>query len=466
MALGEALTSSTSGAGTGRASGGSAAPGPRGYRLLGSLLDVRRDRIGFVTRAHGRFGDLVAFRMGPRRLYLCSHPEHFRHVLAEAPYRYVKGLGLDEARPLLGDGLLSSDDAVAASHRQHLREAFHQGRLDEYGGAMASSVDALVRSWRPAARRGEPVDMGREMTALTMAILGDTLLGTDLRPDVDRVSADLATLGHWAMRRMAALVRLPLGFPTPRNRRAREALRRLEALARAILADRLANPSGEPDLLGLLLGLGEAGNVDERLVRDQLLTFLLAGHETTAAALAWTWHLLARHPEVDGAVVAEIRAVVGGRPPRSDDLPRLHHVRALVQEAMRLHPPVWLIPRRAIATDELSGHRVPPESDVLLCVYTLHRHPDLWERPAEFRPERFLEEGATREPYSYLPFGAGARACLGARFSMLEASLTVAAVLQRYRLEAVGGAEEVAADASLTLRPAAPIWVRLRERRP
>lgn len=400
--------------------------------------------------------------MGPKRLFLCSHPAHFRHVLTEAPERYVKGLGLAEARPLLGDGLLSSQDPLAAAQRERLQEAFRGGRLKDFGSVMSAAIQRMVEDWRPVAAGGRPVDLQRETAILTLGILGATLLSVDLRSRAEQVSSDLATLGRWAIRRMASLVRLPMAVPTPGNLRAGRALRRLESLAEEILRSHGGDGRSGGLLLDLLLGASPGEGADRRLAKDQILTFLLAGHETTAATLVWTWSLLAAHPEVQEWVHEEVGATLAGRLPEPADLGSLVRVRATVQEAVRLYPPVWLIPRRAVAADELDGHEIQPGSDVLLCVYNLHRHPDHWPEPNRFRPERFLEGPGAQAPSAYLPFGAGARACLGSRFSVMEAGLAVAAVAQRYRLEAQSAAAPTP-EASLTLRPAAPVWMLPRE---
>ena len=428
------------------------APGPRGRRLLGSLLEVRRDRLRFVTDAARTYGDLVCFRMGPKRLYLINGPDYARHVLCDRAANYEKGLGLAEAEPLLGKGLLTSEGDLWAAQRRLLQAAFHAGRIDAYCGSMVSAAAARVETWeRP--ERAASLDVAREMVHLTIDILGRTLFGVDLKERAAEVSEDLAVLTRWAMSRMASLLPLPLGAPTPRNFRVRKALRRLESLVEGMMR---GTGTGGGELLALLAAQREANGArpaDDRQMRDEVMTLLLAGHETTAATLAWTWYELARNPEAARRVGAEVDEVLAGRPATAEDLPRLAYTRAVVDEVLRLYPPVWLLPRRAREDDVIDGYAIPARSDVLVCLYTLQRHPAYWDDADAFDPSRF-EPGrsAARHPGSYIPFGAGPRTCLGGRFGLAEVILVVATVAQRYNLELAPGAS-VEAQASLTLHP-------------
>jgi cytochrome P450 len=437
------------------------APGPRGHRLLGNLLEIRRDRLRFVRRATARWGDLVAFRMGPRQLYLLNHPDHFRHVLCESPGSYVKGLGLTEARPLLGDGLLTSDGDLWASQRGLLQRAFRRTRLDGYAQAIVERADQVSTRWARYRGTGTTVDAAGEMLRLTLEILGATLLPGDLGAYAGAITADMDRVAHAAMRRMTAVVRLPLSLPTPANLRLRRAVARLELRAEELLDHARPRAAGRQDLLSLLLAPPDGlPAVSSRQVRDEVLTFLLAGHETTAATLAWTWYLLARHPHVERRLHAELDAVLGERLPTLEELPALTYTRAVLEEVLRLYPPVWLIPRKAVADDVVGGYAIPAGAEVLLSVYTLHRHSQYWPEPDRFAPERFLGVApGSRHPFAYLPFGAGARSCLGSHFGLMEATLVVAVLARRYRLRLPAGSEATP-EASLTLKPAGGLAMR------
>jgi len=411
------------------------------------------------------YGDVVGFRMGPRRLYLLSHPDHARHVLCDNQANYRKGLGLTDAEPLLGRGLLTSEGAVWNGQRRLVQQAFHGKQMEAFGASMIEAARATARRWQSHADAGTPVDVAQEMVRLTMDILGATLFRTDLSASADALSADLTVMARWAMGRMAALVRVPLALPTPRNLRAQKALHRLDQWVAETVAQ---HHRGGSD--GGLLALLTASDDDHddpnahQQRRDEMLTLLLAGHETTAATLAWTWYLLARHPAVERRLHEELDGVLGEAGPSFADVPRLAYTKMVLQEVMRLYPPVWLLPRKAVAADQVGGYRIPAGADVLVSIYSMHRHPAYWQAPEVFDPTRFAAERAAQRPaYAYLPFGAGPRTCLGSRFGLMEAVLAVAVLARRYRCRAASAAP-VEPEASLTLRPGGAVFMQLFER--
>ncbi len=425
-----------------------AAPGPRGRRLLGSLLDVRRDRLRFVLRITRDYGDIVRFQMGPRHLFLLNHPDYFHHVLHRNAKNYRKGLGLTHAAPLFGQGLLTSDGDLWTKERRLLRQAFHRDRLESHAEEMVAASEEMLERWQDEAAAGNPIDVSREMARLTLDILGRTVLGVDLSAKADTLIAHFEVMSRWAMDQMASLLEIPLRFPTPANLRARRSLQKLDELVGEMIAERRQQPIANSDVLDLLLSSDPP--LDEKLIRDEIMTLLVAGHETGAAVLSWMWHLLAQRPEVRRRLDDELAEVLGGRPPTMADIPRLETTRAVIEETMRLYPPVWLLPRRAVDEDEIGGYPVPAGSDVLLSVYSLHRHPEFWEAPEEFRPERFAPEAARSA--AYLPFGGGPRACLGRFFGQLEITLVAATVAQEIALESLPG-HSVEAEPLLTLSP-------------
>lgn len=431
------------------------APGPRGRRLLGSLLEVRRDRIAFVRSATHQFGDVVRFRMGGRHLFLLSNPAHAQHVLKLHHRNYVKGLGLAHAKPLFGNGLLTSEGALWAAQRHRLQEAFGPSRLAGFATHTVAATDAMLARWQAAEAGGAVVDVGREMLGLTLDVLGRTFLRGDLARDSDSLLADLEVVFRWAMRRMASLVELPLAVPTPANLRMKRALARVQARVDRLIEDhalpRSEESEKEPDAIDVLLQAVGASGLQQ--VRDEAATLLVAGHETSGTALAWLWHCLAASPAALERLAAEVDEVCRGAPPTVEDAQRLVFTGWAVDETLRLYPPVWMVPRRALEEDEIGGFRIPAGADVLVSIYSVHRHPEHWPEPDAFRPERFdLPSGSTRPPTAYLPFGCGPRACLGRVFGRLEVILAAARIAQRYRLEALPGAP-VRAEALLTLLP-------------
>ncbi len=440
------------------------APGPQGRHLLGSLLEVRRDLLQFVINATGLYGGLVNFRMGPRNLFLISHNAYAQHILHDNQGNYLKGLGLLEAKPLLGDGLLTSEGNLWSVQRRFLQAAFHGKKLEEYSAVMVSQTESLLTHWRSLASAGQYVDVADEMTRLTLNILGATLFGQDFSAISGELARHLNTVANWAITRMTSLWKLPLSIPTPRNRRAGHALRRLDLMAQQMFAQhRRQDAAHKGHLLSLLLesAPGQMSAAGEKQARDEVMTFLLAGHETTAATLSWTLFLLAQHPEVAARLQLELEETLGGRAPGWADVQRLEYARMVVSEAMRLYPPVWLLPRKAIEEDRVGDYQIPPRSDVLISVYSLHRNPAYWQDPDKFIPERFAHNDAPHRPAcTYIPFGAGQRTCPGNRFGMMEATLVLAMLVQRYRFESLP-AQSVTPKATLSLRPQGGLKLKL-----
>ena len=436
-------------------------PGPRGRRLLGSLMEVRRDRLKFVTHATQTYGDLICFRMGPKSLYLLNHPDYARHVLCDNETNYRKGLGLIEAKPLLGEGLLTSNGELWASQRRLLQVAFHNKRMEDFSTSMFNAAHATLERWHERASNEQVVDIAHEMVGLTINILGSTLFRIDFSETIEDLSRDLTLLTRWAMSRMTSISRLPMRVPTPKNLRARAALRRLESLVEKMI--RQHEDLGDESLLSLMTARQNGSSLNEKQTRDEVMTLLLAGHETTAATLTWVWYLLSQHPEVERRLHAELDQVLEGRRPTLSDLPRLVYTKMVVSETLRLYPPVWLLPRKSINPDRLAHHTIPANSDVLVCVYTIHRHPQFWDDAERFDPQRFgPDKGAERDSGAYLPFGAGPRTCLGSRFGLMEVMLVVATIAQRFRLR-LAGDQKIEPEASLTLHPRHGLPMRLQD---
>ncbi|BDC50505.1 cytochrome P450 [Bryobacterales bacterium F-183] len=416
------------------------------------MLEVRRDRIQFVENATREYGDFVAFRMGPKNLFLLRHPEHFRHVLADHSAKYVKGLGLAEARAFLGEGLLTADGVVWQQYRKLLEASFQGGRLDSY----SSQIHGVAKSWlarveRMAHSGDVVVDVAHEMNLVTLRIVGLTQFGWDFGDEcAATIAEDLHTLNDWAMRRMMSLVPLPLWM----NPAAFQALGRLRTIALEILARvQKSDCNGIGSALASEPGGPEAA-------RDQVLTFLLAGHETTARALAWAVGLLGGE---DAGPVERLRAEAGrlGHVPALAELQQLEYTRMVFEETLRLYPSVWLLPRKAIAADCIDGFEIPKGADVLLSVYSLHRHPKYWVDPDSFLPERFAKDRAANRPAGcYLPFGLGKRACIGSRFGMLEGMMLLAMFAQRLRWRRVD-AGAMPAEGTLSLQPRGGLRIRI-----
>ncbi len=429
------------------------APGPRGHVLLGSLWQVRTDRLGFVTALTRQYGPIVRFRMVHQVLHLVSQPDAIRHALQDNADNYVKGVGLAQAKLWLGEGLVTSEGETWARQRKLIQPSFHRQRLEGFAPVVTQATAAMLARWRSSAAAGSPVNVATEMMRLTLTVIARIMFSADLSESNDVGAAFSAALRD-AMDRMVAVVALPDWLPFPGKRRFRSAVRVLDGIVTRIIREHRQAQTSDRDLLATLIDARDssvAGFEDGEL-RDQVMTILLAGHETTASSIAWTLYLLDRNPEALAGVVAEVERVVGDGVPTHDVLARLQWTRMVYEEALRLYPPVWLIPRRSVAADQLAGYDVPARSDVLVSPWVLHRNPEYWDEPEAFRPERFTPERVARRPrYAYLPFGAGPRVCVGSALATMEALLIITMVVQHYRMRLVPD-HPVVADPLLTLR--------------
>ncbi len=409
-------------------------------RLLRALVS---DRLGMMTEA-ARYGDASRLRMGHKALWAFNHPESAKHVLADNAANYVKGIGLVQARRAIGDGLLTSDGELWKTQRALIRPAFQAKRVMAQAGIVADEAGRLVERLRTRVGTG-PVDVGRELTDLTLGVLGRTLLDSDLA-DAGAIGHSFEAVQDQAMFELVTLGAVPHWLPLPGQLAFRRSRRELEGTVARLVAQRRGRPPGDDVLSKLIESADREADpaVGRRRVRDELVTLLLAGHETTASTLSWSLYLLDRHPDVADRVRAEAVAVLGDRPPTYDDLRSLHYTGQVVQEVMRLYPPVWMLPRMALADDEIAGYHVPAGSDVVVCPFTMHRHPDLWERPLRFDPDRFLPDRAADRPrYAYIPFGGGPRFCVGSQLGTMEAIFVLAVLARELRLRGRPGHEAV-----------------------
>jgi cytochrome P450 len=416
-------------------------PGPSRASALRQLAVMTRDRLGMMTSAADRYGDAVRLPVGHKTLYFFNHPDHAKHVLADNAANYRKGIGLVHARRALGDGLLTSEGELWRRQRSVIQPAFQSRRIAGQAGAVAEEAARLVERLRAHAGRG-PVDVVGEMTALTLGVLGRTLLDADLHRYAGLGDA-FAAVQDQAMFELETLSSVPAWVPLPHQVRFRRARRHLQRVVDQLVAARGDDLEGRADVLSRLIESTRRETdprVGRQRLRDELVTLLLAGHETTASTLSWTLSLVDRHPDVAERLHAEAREVLGDRLPEFADLRRLRYTTMVVEESMRLYPPVWLLPRAAVAPDVIGGHRVPAGADVLICPYTMHRHPAFWPAPDRFDPERFAPEATAGRPrYAYIPFGGGPRFCVGNHLGMMEAVFVLALLSRHLRLTAVPG---------------------------
>jgi len=420
---------------------------------------MRRDPLGFLARA-APLGDVVRLRFG-RSVFLLNHPDHAMRVLHENHANYRKNFFYDRMKPLVGEGLLTSEGDDWKRKRRLAQPAFHRERLAGLLGIMSRHTSAMLDRWAPAAARGEPLDVAAELMGLTLTVVGHALFGQDMLGGADQTGRALTTALRITNQRFFALMVAPPWVPTPRNVRFSAAMRVLGDLVDGIIASRRAG-SPRDDLLGMFMEARDAdggGGLTDAELRDEVMTMVLAGHETTANALTWAFHLLGGAPEVERALHQESSGVLQGREVALGDLPCLDLASRIHQEAMRLFPPAWIFGREAIAPDRFGAHSVPAGAAVSISPYLLHRDPRFWEVPERFDPDRFLPaQVARRHRYAYLPFAAGPRMCIGNAFAMMEMQIVLALVSSRYRLAPVPE-RPVELDPSVTLRPRRGLWM-------
>jgi cytochrome P450 len=420
-----------------------------------SALRIMRHPLESIGADWKRYGEVVRYRLGTMQVFLVVHPDGVKQVLQENHRNYLKSADYQILKRLLGEGLLTSEGPLWLRQRRLMAPMFHRQRIAEFGATMVDSTLKMLDRWSARTSDSSAFDVCNEMMHLTLEIVARVLFKVEIEGDLaHRIGRDV-TVSNERLGQFDLGTLLPW-LPTPRNREFRQAVLSLDAIVAGIIAEHRRSGEDRGDLLSLLLAArdqdtGEA--MSDRQVRDEALTLILAGHETTANALAWTWYLLSQHPDVEQKLHAELAEVLGGRAPTVADLPNLRYTSMVIDESMRLYPPAWSVGRSPIADDEILGFKVPKGSSVMLSQWLTHRHPDFWEDPERFDPERFTPERAANRPrYAYFPFGGGPRQCIGNIFALTEANLILAAVAQKYRLRMVPG-YRVELQPLVTLRP-------------
>ena len=421
-----------------------------GLPLLGNLLAFRRDRLGLADEA-GRLGPIARVALGPIPVHFITCADLAREVLVDQAAKVKKSAGLQFLRPLLGDGLLTADAEPHKKHRKLLAPAFAPRRLAGYGQVMVEETVKQAARWSP----GDRIDIADEMMEMTLAIAGRTLFGVDVRGEASTVARGLELAMHSVVAGITSPIQLGYQWPLPRHLRMKRAVKLLDEVVYRLIADGRKLGTDRGDVLSMLLlarDEDDGSALSDRQVRDEVMTLLLAGHETTANTLTWTHFELGRHPEVLDRLEAEVRAVCGDRPITTEDLPSLPWTAAVVDEAMRLHPPAYMVGREAITDLELGGHHLPARSIVLVNIRAIHRRADYFPEPLAFRPARMLADAKKARPrHHFLPFGAGPRVCIGSHFALMEAQLALATMVQHAGLRPLKTVVEP--EPLVTLRP-------------
>ena len=419
-----------------------------GLPVLGNLLAFRRDRLALQDRGI-EVGPIARVKLLHIPLYLVTDADLAHRVLVDEAAAYQKSAALQFLAPLLGEGLLTAEGTTHKRHRKLLAPAFAPKRLAAYGEVMVDETRAQIARWRP----GQQIDLSREMMELTLAIAGRTLFGADVRGDATTVGVGLELAMRSQIANITSPIRLGYRWPLPRHIQMRRAVAMLDEVVYRMIADGRRRGTDRGDVLSmLLLARDEDAGLSDRQIRDEVMTLLLAGHETTANALAWTWYELGRNPFVLGRLEDELRRVVGDRPVTAADLPAMPYHLAVLEETMRLHPPVYITGRQALRDVELGGHHLPERSIVTIYIRGIHRRADYFASPLRFDPERMLPAAKQARPrHHYIPFGAGPRVCIGSHFALLEAQLCLATMIQHAKVRLL--TNHVVPEPLVTLRP-------------
>jgi len=414
-------------------------PGPKLSLLQRAAYWPGRDMLAFITKLARSYGDVVTYRIGGETIFLVSDPHHIKEILVTQNRNFTKSRGLERTKRLLGNGLLTSEGAMHLRQRRLMQPAFHRERIVGYGQTMAAYADRTRQQWRD----GETLDVAQEMMRLTLSIAGKTLFDVDIEKQAAEVGRAMNDVMESFWTTMLPLVDFLERMPIPKLRRAKAGRARLDKIIYGMIAERRASGRDHGDLLSMLLNAqdeDDGGVMTDKQVRDEAMTILLAGHETTANALTWTWYLISQSPEVETRLHEEIDGVLQGRLPGVADLPGLAFTEKVVTEAMRLYPPAWIVGRRAIAEFAIGEYVAPPRTIMIMSPYILHHDARYYADPDRFHPDRWTAEfKATLPQFAYFPFGGGPRRCIGESFAWMELVLVVATIAQQWTLDLVPG---------------------------
>lgn len=441
-------------------------PGPAGSWLLGSLVDFHERPLELMETNARQYGDVVRFRFVHLPCYQLVHPDDVYKLLVDTEDSFVKGIGQEGFRPLVGQGLLLNEGASHRRQRRMMQPAFHKQRIGRYAEQMVTLAEQTRSRWRD----GQRVDMADEMNRLTLAVATETLFGTGVtEEEVRGVQEAIKGFALWYHQTTHPWGPLLQHLPTRATRMMKAGKRKITSLIHRMIAERRAQ-GDRGDILSMLVfardAEGDGAAMSDALLHDEAVTLLIAGHETTGSTLAWVWWLLSQHPEVQARLHEEVNMALGGRVPTMEDLPKLKYAEWVFAEALRLYPAAMALVRQAVKPVELGGYQLPKGAIVMALAWCTHRDPRWWEAPLEFRPERWAPEvKALRPRFAYYPFGGGARVCMGEAFAWMEGTLVIPMLAQQWRVEAVPG--HVAEPETLfTLRPRGGVPMVLRRRAP
>jgi cytochrome P450 len=423
---------------------------PPGPVSILSVKEIQKNPLKFLVENTNEYGDVFAYRVDSWSVVVVNHPDHIKHVLQDKDHNFTKEGTPDlmMLKPMLGEGLMTSEGDSWLWQRHLIQPGFHRERIESFGRLMTDATGAMLDRWEDVADTGRPLEVAAEMSRLTLNIVARALFTADISEEGDDFSHAVDVMNEY----MANFDR----FDITRLRQFNAAQASLNKVVQRIISQRRQRSEDTGDLLSMLMSAYDertGEGMSDRQLRDQIFTLLMAGHETTAKALTWTLYLMDQHRDVAARLRAELNTTLGGKIPTFQDLANLPYAWMVIQEAMRVYPPVWLVSRLCRVEDVIGGFLVPTGSLVIVSPYTMHRHKDFWDDPEVYKPERFRPEAcAARPPFAYLPFSGGPRQCVGRAFATVETQLVLATIMQRYELRLVDG-HRVEPEALVTLRP-------------
>lgn len=428
-------------------------PGPNGLPIVGSLYEYFSDVLGFLTRISADYGDVVYYKLGSRKMYLLNNPEDIKDVIVTNNRNFEKSRALKRSKIILGEGLLTNEGEPHIKNRRTIQPVFHHQRIKSYGDIMAEYASRVGEDWK----NGAVVDIHKEMMKLTLFIVSKTIFDSDMESESDEIGqclTDLVTLFPVMIFPYSEYLD---DLPLPANKRFFAAKSKFDSIIYGLIRERRANPGENKDLLSMLLEAqdeedGGQGMTDEQ-VRDEAMTLFLAGQESTANSLVWTWYLISSHPEVEKKIHDEIDSVLGGRLPTLDDLGKLSYTHNVFKEALRLYPPAWALARHVKEDYEVGGYTIPAGADIFISQYVVHRDPRLYKEPERFIPERWESDETKELPrFAYFPFGGGPRRCIGEPFAWMEGVIIIATIAPKWKMRLVPH-QKVEPEPLITIRP-------------
>jgi cytochrome P450 len=430
--------------------------GPKGQSVSGCAKEFKESSFEFLIDLEKKFPEIARFKIFHLKLYHTSVPDHVKHVLQTNNKNYYKSTHYDELKLLLGEGLLTSEGDFWRKQRRMAQPGFHREKIAALCQTMVECTQEMAQEWQEYKDKEQEVDVLSEMMKLTLHIVGRTLLSTDVKNEAPKVGKAVSYLLYETNQRTLKAFNLPIWVPFKKNIKYNREKAILDKVVYDIISKRRASCKSHNDLLDMLMNAYDEDTgekMSDRQLRDEVMTIFLAGHETTANALAWIWYLLSQNPEAEEKFHRELKTVLGGRLPGAQDIPQLKYTLQIIEEALRLYPPAWLIARRTLSPDRLGEYFIKKDANVLICPYIIHRKPEYWPDPEKFDPERFLPENAKdRHKFAYLPFGGGPRLCIGNNFALMEMQLILATLGQLFKPRLKEGFK-IDVEPAITLRP-------------